>query len=202
MILSDDEAKKRIDSPMNLINQLRLHTNSNGSRSSAMGLFGIGKKTEPLRIKEAIITPVEQALTALKPNEAIEQPTKQSFNPFVKSQALIPSLPLISQAPAKQQEEPSLDTLLSDSESQIKLAHAHDQALSLLNRSVEMLATKLDDIKADRLPAVISAASKTVESIRKERLESAKQGKDKEVHYHFYTPLQKSVSDYQVIEID
>ena len=48
---------------------------------------------------------------------------------------------------------------------------------------------------------MISAASKTVESIRRERNENAKQGKDREVHYHFYTPEQKKVSDYEVIDV-
>jgi len=114
---------------------------------------------------------------------------KDSFNPFEKQppSALIPQ--------TSEPEPTKLDDILSNNEAQISLGLAHDKALKLLNNSVDMLSTKLDDIKTDKLPQVIAAASKVVESIRKERNES------KEVHYHFYTPEQKKVSDYEVIDV-
>lgn len=108
-----------------------------------------------------------------------------------------------SQAPQESDETPdiSLDSIIENHEAQIKLGLAHDQSLDLLTRSLNMLSTKLDDVKADKLPAVISAASKTVESIRRERLENSKNTKDREVHYHFYTPEKKALSDYSIIDV-
>jgi hypothetical protein len=96
---------------------------------------------------------------------------------------------------------PSLDEILANNESQIKLGLAHDRSLNLLAASVELLSNKLDDVRADRLPSVIAAASKVVESIRRERNEASKNNKDREVHYHFYTPEQRKVSDYEVIDV-
>ncbi len=121
---------------------------------------------------------------------------KELFNPFP------PAMPVV-EPKIESMEAPkvTLDHLLENHESQIKLGLAHDKALDLLNRSVDALSAKLDDVKADKLPSVISAASKTVESIRKERNEASKSGKDREVHYHFYTPEQKSVSQYEIIDV-
>jgi hypothetical protein len=95
----------------------------------------------------------------------------------------------------------TLDTILENNESQIKLSLAHDQALELLNNSVSLLATKLDDIRADRLPSVVSAAGKIVESIRKERIANRGNDSEREVHFHFYTPQQKTISDYEIVEV-
>jgi hypothetical protein len=186
MIVNDKDAAKRLASPMNLINRLK----SSDSRNSAMSLFGIGKKKD-----EFIITEVD----CIKKEITIES----SFNPFStkeQSSSLVPSV-IPSQVPLSSPQSEGLDNILENHESQIKLGLAHDKALDLLNRSVEALSLKLDDVKADRLPAVISAASKTVESIRRERSEAAKNGKDREVHYHFYTPVQKRVADYEVIDV-
>jgi hypothetical protein len=173
---------------MNLINRLR----GNGDKkNNAMVLFGIGLRPEikkeinfnPFSATQKIIT------QGIEQPQNIEQPQKiESPQPL----ALIPS-PTPS---------PALADILENHESQIKLGLAHDKALDLLNNAVAALALKLEDVKADKLPSVISAASKTVESIRRERNEAAKNGsKDREVHYHFYTPIQKPVSDYNVIEI-
>jgi hypothetical protein len=119
--------------------------------------------------------------------------------PITRSQqhSHIPTIPV--ELPNK--DEPNLDTILANNESQIKLGLAHDKSLGLLSRAVDMLDAKLDDVNASKLPAVVIAASKVVESIRRERLESSKNSKDREVHYHFYTPEQKSVADYEVIEV-
>jgi hypothetical protein len=178
MIVNDKDAAKRLESPMNLINKLR--SASGNGRNSAMQLFGIGIK------KESAIIEMDH----ISKEVAIES----AFNPFQDESsqplALIPS-----------PTEPVLDDILGNHESQIKLGLAHDKALDLLNRSVEALVAKLDDVKADKLPAVISAASKTVESIRRERSEQSKNNKDQEVHFHFYTPVQKKVSDYEMIDV-
>lgn len=190
MIVKDEDAIKRLASPMNLINKLRAANGNGNKKNNAMSLFGIGKK------------PLETSLE-------IREQVKISFNPFGSSESsksseakeqlssLVPSS-IPQQVPSS---EPILDNILKDNESQIKLGLAHDRALDLLNRAVDQLATKLDDVKADKLPSVISAASKTVESIRRERSEASKNNKDREVHFHFYTPEQKKISEYEVIDV-
>jgi hypothetical protein len=127
----------------------------------------------------------------IKPKEEIRK--IETFNPFEPH--AIPTTPtIVSDAPI-------LEQIVENHESQIKLGLAHDKALDLLNRSVEILSAKLDDVKADKLPATIMAASKVVESIRKERNEATRNNKDREVHYHFYTPQQKLITDFEVIEV-
>ena len=171
MIIRDSDAIARLNSPMNLMNQLK-----NNTRKSAMSLF---------------IPP-----TALKITERSEVAIP-SFNPFPAKQE--ESLPQSSsQAPTSTEQ---LGDILENHESQIKLGLAHDRALDLLNKSVDMLASKLDKVSAEKLPATITAASKVVESIRKERLANKIHGDDKEVHYHFYTPQQRKVADYEVIDV-
>ena len=174
MIVKDSDAIKRLDSPMNLINRLRRPN----KKDNAMSLFGINKSQKGIDIGT--------------------EEVKISFNPF---QPLAP----VTTAPKKSLEiikkETSIDSILENHDSQIKLGLAHDNALKLLNNSIEILATKLDDIKSDKLPSVIGAASKVVESIRRERSEAAKLGKDRDVHFHFYTPEQKAVSSYEIIEV-
>lgn len=164
MIISDDAALKRLNSPMNLINKLK---NAATRVPHAMQLF-----TGP--------------------------PASSAFNPFARiEKSLLPKKPVETPEP----EATTLDTILANSESQIRLGLAHDKALDLLVRSTDMLSLKLEDVSASKLPAVIAAASKTVESIRRERNEASKNNKDREVHYHFYTPEQRSVSEYEVIEV-
>lgn len=184
MLINDSAARQRLDSPMNLINKLR-NSNGNNSRQSAMNLFGMGRPSaEKLEIKE--IKPIEVKTEAKE--EVKEIAIVPHFNPFAAKNALLP-------------EAPKIEELIENSDSQMKLALAHDKALELLNNSVMMLSTKLEDVKADKLPGVITAASKVVDNIRRERNEAAKGGRDKEVHYHFYTPQQRKVSDYEVIDV-
>lgn len=126
---------------------------------------------------------------------------KSAMSLFIK-----PSSTITAEEPRREENKPdspsgvSLDDISSDHDSKIELALAHDSALKLLNASVSALSAKLDDVRADKLPSVIAAASKTVESIRKERAEISRNAKDREVHYHFYTPKQKELSDYIVVE--
>jgi len=136
---------------------------------------------------------------------------KPSFNPFENKKPVtlakenIPAdIPASTPTNISDEERtgaPTLDHIIDNHDTQIKLGLAHDTALNLLNSSVSLLATKLDDVKADKLPSVIASASKVVESIRKERSEASKNAKDREVHYHFYTPQQKRVADYEVIDV-
>lgn len=145
---------------------------SGSQRKSAMSLFGLHKT-----------------------NDRVEK-IEKTFNPFTESPQ-----PLLAIIPQTEQHPERLDSILENSESQIKLGLAHDRALDLLNRAVDSLAEKLDDVRADRLPSVISAASKTVESIRKERIAAHASGSEREVHFHFYTPEQKKIEQYEIIDV-
>jgi hypothetical protein len=170
---------------MNLIN--RLAASKNNSRSNAMQLFMPNKKEVSSDKKEvsSASSNLDSAITG------VEHPVKNTFNPFEPHS--VPNTPEIT--------APVLEQIVENQDSQIRLGLAHDKALELLNRSVDYLTAKLDDVKADKLPAVVTAASKVVESIRRERSEASKNNKDREVHYHFYTPQQKAVADYEVIEV-
>lgn len=179
MIIKDSEAVARLNSPLNLINRLRSGNGNGNKKNSAMSLFGIGrKKEEDKEIKEI------------------------SFNPFQTKEQLSSSVPAAKEIPQQASSETNLDNILENHESQIKLGLAHDKSLELLTRSVDILSAKLDDVKADKLPAVVTAASKVVESIRRERNEASKNSKDREVHYHFYTPEQRKITDYEIIDVN
>jgi len=139
------------------------------------------------------------AMSLFIPPKKMEEKIK-TFNPFED----VKITESITAAPASEQNNPPAETisnLIENHESQVQLGLAHDTALKLLNNSVTMLADKLDDIKADKLPGVVTAASRVVESIRRERSEASKNTKDKEVHYHFYTPQQRQISEYEVIDV-
>ena len=193
---------------MNLINRLK----ETSSRKSAMSLFGVGRSKEVSIAGSGIlsaITGVEHPVENTSLKEKLIEEVIVKFNPFsTKEESQTSLLPLSTslhqdhpQIPTFEPLPERLDDILGNSESQIKLGLAHDRALDLLNRSVEMLATKLDDVSPAKLPAVISAASKTVESIRKERSEASKNNKDQSVHFHFYTPEQRKMSDYEIIDV-
>lgn len=179
MLVSDKDAIARLSSSSNLANRLK-NISPSSTRKNAMSLF----------IKPTV--------------EKIEK--KIAFNPFEnKDKPQEPTVELIpvesSQAPVESREEPRLENLINDHEAQVKLGLAHDQSLALLSNSVKMLTDKLDEVSAAKLPGVITAASRVVESIRKERLEISRQGKDKEVHIVFYTPEQRKLTDYAVIDV-
>lgn len=189
MLVSDKEALGRLGSPDNLMNRLRAG-NSNG-RKGAMNLFGIGvKKDEHINN-----TPILKQVEELKP--AVFQ------SPFSSKEetslTISPSIPTFN--PPETADQPNTDDLVSNADNQIKLAHAHDKSLETLTLAVDMLKLKLDDIKPDKLPSVISATSKVVDQIQRQRIDASKSRQDRQVHFHFYTPTQKKMEDYQVIEV-
>ena len=164
--------KKMIISDKSAIEKLNSPNNLINKRLNAMSLF-IPKKEV---IKQEIIK-------------------QEVFNPFLS----------IKKEDLSKQEKPSsplpgIDNLIENNETQVKLSLAHDSALGILNDSIKELSIRLPEIRADKLPSVITAASKVVESIRKERSENSRNGKDREVHHHFYMPQQKKLSDYEIVE--
>jgi hypothetical protein len=176
---------------MNLINKLK-NNNGNG-RKSAMSLFGLNK--DKVNKNGEVVKEIKELIITFNP---FENSTNIPQQPSIPEQTK--TLQPLTPSPFPQTST-TLDNILENHESQIKLGLAHDNALALLNKSVDLLTTKLDDVRADKLPTVVAAASKVVESIRRERAESSKNNKDREVHYHFYTPQQHKVEDYEVIDV-
>jgi hypothetical protein len=190
MIINNNDAVNRLSSPHNLMN--RLSSLKSKDRKGAMNLFIPPSAGVDVSVKRVT-------------NEDIPEVT---FNRRIKedtqSTGLInlPAAPTITSLPDTQKsEESKIEQLIPNAEEQIKLAQAHDNALAVVNDAVRILHAKLDDIKADKLPSVIAAASRVVTDIRRERNEATKNQNNRDVHYHFYTPEQKTVSDYEIIDV-
>lgn len=183
MIISNENAVKRLSSPINLINSLR-----EPKKNNSMSLFGVervSQETKQVETLEVITTFNPFETTTNIPLESTSHPQNKTLQPPVEAT----------------EPQPTIDKLLNNNESQIKLGLAHDNALELLTKSISLMKLKLDNIKPDKLPSVISATAKVVEGIRRERNEADKNDKDRDVHYHFYTPVQKRISDYEVIDV-
>lgn len=191
MIVPEKEAIARLESPLNLMNRLRSSSgsgNGSNSRSRAMDLFQPSRQAE---VQEQ------------QPGEFIN-PFDKTSNTSGNTTALIPTkqtAAVSSASAADSQQQPNLDTLVDNADSRIKLGIAHDRALDTLVNAIGLMKTKLDDMKPDKLPSAITAASKVVDAIQRQRIDQAKNKQGKEVHYHFYTPTQKKVEDYEVIEV-
>lgn len=179
MLVDNKAAEKRLNSPLNLMNRLSSLGGKKAKSNDAMTLFtGRKSKVESSVERLPFINP-------FAPENSVEAVSKECRSSFSN----------------ESQSSLSLDTILEDSSTKIKLGLAHDKALDLLVNSVSALSAKLDDVSAGKLPQTILAASKVVESIRKERAETARNDKDKEIHYHFYVPEQKAVKDFEVIDV-
>lgn len=177
MLLNDSEALARLASPDNLMNRLR-SASSTTARSSAMNLFGVGKGN-----------------VASTPVKAVEvlPPTRPSFNPFPTPSAAV--------VVTEESSSPSIDDLVPNNETQVKLTSIHDDSLDLLSSAITELRNNVSNIKPEKLPAVVSAASKIVDQIRKERVDAAKAGLEKKTSYVFYTPSQRKLSEYQEVSV-
>lgn len=187
MIISDKDALARVNSPTNLINRKK--------NNSAMNIFGLNTPSAASANHSASL-PFYNPFTAPSPISTAPSPDDANGNKGGASKT-----DDIKNDDNKA-DDVTIDKLVDNNDAQIKLTLAHDKALELLNNSVAMLASKLDSVTASKLPSVISAAGKVVESIRKERSEAAKSDKVQDVHYHFYTPVQKKISDYEVLEVE
>ncbi len=186
MIISNDEALKRLSSPLNLLNKMRV-----SSRSKAMDLFV--PSASPGR------TNTNQSESAVPP---FHNPFEKARQELSSDSAIIPEvLPESESTSATKTAEPTLDTLIASSDNDIKLALAHDTALDVINSAMKKISNDMDNIKSEKLPSVITAASKIVEGIRKERNENSKTKIGRDVHLHFYTPIQKKMEEYEVVEV-
>lgn len=176
MIVNDKDADARLNNPMNLINKLA--TIRETKKFNPMGLFGV-------RDKDNNNSSNSDNLPARIHQPPVELPHKT-----------IPQL-----ESSDEPKDVGLDDLLDNPENKINLSLAHKSALEVMTNSLQLLATKLDNITPAKLPTVITAAQKVVESVRKEIRESRKTNEDREVHYHFYTPVQKKIADYKIIDV-
>jgi hypothetical protein len=165
MLINEDEVKKRLNNPLNLLNRVK-NNEFDSKRKNAMSLF-----VKPAAVvQESIVSPFRETITVVEDKE--DNKPSESAEDFVK-----------------------------DLDEKVKLALAHDNALELMTNSIDMLKTKLNDVKPEKIPAIINAAGKVVESIRKERIEINKINKGQDVHHHFYMPVQRKVEDYEIVEV-
>jgi hypothetical protein len=192
MLVNDKDIKDRLNNPLNLMNRLNRIT---GSKSHAMDLFTGGRKINNTKL--SFVNPFasqanDKQVQSLEPAVNSVRHTDDRQSNQISEAEILPA-----------EEKPSIDNLVESANDRIGLALAHDESLKLLNRTISMMNMKLDDIKPEKLPAVILATSKTVESIRRERLEREKvnNGNDESIHFHFYVPKQKSLESYEIVNV-
>jgi len=179
MILSDDDLKKRMTNPMNLLNKPK--GNISSARENAMSLF-IKPSLSKVEEKKDSSVPVP-ALTPAKlisPFESLKQ----------------------EEIPAKESAlEIGTDELIEDADARINLAAAHNNAIAVMNTAIGRVKNGIEDIDVRKLPGVITAMSRVVSEIQKTKLEHEKINKGTEVFHHFYMPEQKKIEAYEVIEV-
>lgn len=206
MLLSEEEVQKRLTSPLNLMNRMApaAPQNNTTSRNTAMSLFGLGGS----RINVPYVKPEVKEETKEVNEPTIPQHSTNLIpfnNPFIETNSFIRNeiaLGATREEPKSEEPQaPRLEDLIDDSDTKVKMATLHSVALDTLNAAMNRLHCHIDAIHPEKLPAIITATGKVVESIRKERIELDKGGKEKNIHYHFYTPEQKSISDYEIIDV-
>lgn len=172
MLIDETEVEKRLNNPLNLMNRMR--DGLSPAKKEAMSLFVNKGKKEEERVEVSF--------------------SRSSSNLAVVPPKITTPLP----------DDSFSSSEINDSDAKIKLAIAHDSALDLLTNSINSLKNKLgnNEIKASSIPSIITSASRVITDIRKERLERDKNKGSENVHYHFYCPTQRSISEYEVVEVD
>ena len=187
MLISQSEAERRINNPLNLLTKLR--SGLKPKARSAMDLFVRPASEEQDKQNELKSQVVVQEVCQV--TTQVEVPT---FNPFPDSATEQTEISINS---------PSVSELMGDDiDADIELAKTHNKALKLMSTAMDTLGANIDHIKKDKLPTVISSLGRVVTDIRKERSEREKnQRQGENVHYHFYCPTQRKVDEYKVIEV-
>lgn len=156
----------------------------NSSRGKAMNLFVPGGNGNAAKIESS--SPVIPSFTP-------------SFSPVDKTQDMQPeSVQAEEVLPA---DEIKTEDLIDNADAKIALANAHNEALGVLNKAIKRMGQTIEDIDPEKLPSAVNSVTKVVESIRRERLEAGKAKSGKDVHLHFYTPVQKALTDYEIVEV-
>mgnify|MGYP001582262192 CR=1 FL=1 len=194
MLISNNEAERRLNNPLNLITKMR--EGLRPKQRSAMDLFiRREEQASPNELKSQSGL-VSQVPPPESKSEQLSIPPP-AFNPFQESQEQV-EVSIDSASVAI----PSVGDLMGDIDADIALANTHNKALKLMSTAMDTLERKVEAVKADKLPAVISSLGKVVTDIRRERTEREKNGRGVEtVHYHFYCPTQRKVDEYKVIEV-
>lgn len=182
MLINNDEMEKRLNNPLNLLNRVKSGTLGSGAvKKEALSLFTKGK---------SVAVPVTE--------------TERVEVSFARSNSSTPSnLPARKETIPLPADSPSVSVLIDDADAKIKLSQAHDNALELLTSSINSLKKKVEEgeVKASSIPSIITSASRVITDIRKERLEREKANEGQNVHYHFYCPEQKKISEFEIIDV-
>jgi hypothetical protein len=176
MLINEKEAARRLNSPDNLMNRLRSlsTTNRTASTTKAMGLFGIGNKE------------------GLVPTSSILPQSNQSN----QSDSEGPQQPVMSQSSS-----PSLDDLVKNADSKLKIELAHTAALDTLVSTVNRLKDTVPSLESPvKLSQIAMNMSRIMTSLTEKKEDKAEE--DKQVHYHFYMPEQNKMDDYKVIDVN
>lgn len=180
MIISNEAANERLNNPMNLFN--RVTSNQPNSAKRAMSLF--------VRPSEPVLQPVQSQTEILPP--------KPFTNPFKPKEVEV----IVKEEAAEDVDPVSLSDIVDSSDQKIKLELAHDEALATLVSAVQNLKSRIvSEENPSKLAAIAAQMGKVVDQIRNTKANAAKANEAKSTHYHFYTPEQKKLSDYQVIDV-
>lgn len=208
MIVSTADAQKRAESSGNLINRLRSASQathkSDSRHTKSMDLFTGKNGNTPIAAPPVPISNPTSDPRSIPNPVAIHNQllVPDLYNPFKRNEEVepedTPSTALVPEVVSRN--DVHVDDILSNVDSKIKLQQAHDKSLGLLVSAIDILKEKLDDVTPSKLPGVIAAVSKTVESIRREKIELNRDRGGREVHFHFYEPARKKLSEYEQVE--
>ena len=146
MIIKNNEALARINSPMNLINKMK-NIQKSSKTSNAMNVFGMNRSVPEIKevIKDVIKGTTFKIPEFVKPAEVVievkrvievEQVTNQvPQNLSELSHPVFHSLIRIPEAIPGNISSPKTDDIIDDADTKIKLASVHDNALSLLSEA-------------------------------------------------------------------
>jgi hypothetical protein len=116
------------------------------------------------------------------------------FNPFKSSKGEIEEV-----SEDNSPNPPTVDDLMGAADNKIKLEMVHNSALSVMSAAVSRIGILVPTLdKPEKLADIASKMSKIVGDIKDK---NKTRGEDKQVHLHFYTPNQKAITDYEVVEV-
>lgn len=210
MIVNDNDALARLLSPNNLVNQIK--NGAFNSRKQGMALFGVGEKvngnnqTAAAPVFKSPFSPGPPTEDIPDSNVSTGTTDNADVSTVRNSEPAVGLGEQLARTTGKEYRvvpvnEPTIDDLLGDADSQIKLTEAHNAALAVVNAALTRVTNDIDTINPNRLPAILTAAQKIVDSVRKEKLEMAKTGNRGTTHHHFYTPTQRHINTFEVIEV-
>jgi len=187
MLINSKAADERLTSGSNLINRLRAGREGSG-RGGSLAIFGVGRTKEQPPAQENKLTftiPTFEARTEL----IVSPPASQ----VASSDS--------SQSTNLQPATPTLDQLVPNANTELKLTQVHDKAVDVLHTAMDEVKRRLPEVqKVKDVAAIVAQMNKVVTDIRTDR--NKKEKPDGDVHIHFYTPERRQLNDYPVIEVN